>query len=53
MNSGELEAREMKTRSLFLFIPGAITAILVLILVFGIALLFFSIFLDGLVFLDA
>lgn len=42
MNSGELEAREMKTRSLLLFIPGAITAILVLILVFGIALLFLA-----------
>ena len=40
MNSGELEAREMKTLSLFLFILGAITAVLVLILIFGIALLF-------------
>ena len=42
MNSGELEAREMKTLSLFLFILGAITAILVLILIFGIALLFLA-----------
>jgi hypothetical protein len=40
MSSGEIEAREMKTLSLFLFILGAITAILVLILIFGIALLF-------------
>ena len=40
MNSGEIEARELKTLSLFLFILGAITAVLVFILIFGIALLF-------------
>ena len=40
INSGKLEAREIKTLSLFLFILGAITAVLVLILIFGIALLF-------------
>jgi len=42
INSGKLEAREIKTLSLFLFILGAITAILVLILIFGIALLFLA-----------
>jgi hypothetical protein len=40
MNSGEIEAREMKTLSLVLFILGAITAVLVFILIFGIALFF-------------
>ena len=40
MNSGEIEAREMRTRSLVLFIFGAITAILMGILISGIALFF-------------
>jgi TM2 domain-containing membrane protein YozV len=40
MNSGEIEAREMRTLSLVLFIISAITAVLVFILLFGIVLFF-------------
>jgi hypothetical protein len=40
MNAGEIETREMRTLSLVLFIIGAITAVLVFILLFGIVLFF-------------